>query len=241
MFQFIELPRDVYASHFESFEDESRFDVRDLVDVRPGERVMVVPQGGATAGAEEGVKALAAEIQDFWSDFTRSAAAGGGSGGELSLAVVLPAGTGTTAYYLAKHLCGGEAGETNSQAPVRVFAIPCCGEGAYLRQQMGRLEGKKVGDWPVVLEGSTKSTFAKPEAHLYETWDGMRGDGLLADLIYAPYAWQVMLEHEKTLWGGHSHVLYVHTGGLEGLASQLARYQHLGLILNDEGDSSSEP
>jgi hypothetical protein len=296
--QFRERPRGVYASQFENAEEEEEGEnggggepvideekLRTLLDLPPAQKVMVVPQGGATIGAEEGVRQLAEEIGLFWAGVARQAAGKdthifrdttqgplrneSGSSEELSLAVVLPAGTGTTAYFLAKHLLllhhqAGEQGPTRAEgeaesaaggespsrregglraAPrIRVFAVPCCGDGRYLRQQMGRLEGREEvdGTWPItILEGASRPVFARPEAGLYATWQALRREGLLVDLIYAPYAWQVMLEHSPELWGSHSHVMYVHTGGLEGLESQRARYRRMGLE-NGNGDENGD-
>jgi 1-aminocyclopropane-1-carboxylate deaminase/D-cysteine desulfhydrase-like pyridoxal-dependent ACC family enzyme len=45
------------------------------------------------------------------------------------------------------------------------------------------------------------------------------------DLIYAPRTWQTLFHHWEAL--APYDLLYVHTGGLEGTASQLQRYARL--------------
>jgi 1-aminocyclopropane-1-carboxylate deaminase len=72
-----------------------------------------VPQGGACAAAEPGVASLARDIRVWHA----------GRGGAEPCHVILPAGTGTTALFLARHVPPG----------VRVFAVPCVGDEAYLR------------------------------------------------------------------------------------------------------------
>ena len=64
-----------------------------------------VPQGAASPIAEAGLEALAREIGE-WRDAVLPSA---------PLSVVVPAGTGTTAGYLARHAPAG----------VRVMAVPC--------------------------------------------------------------------------------------------------------------------
>ena len=109
-----------------------------------------VPQGGAWSGAEEGVAGLAAEIGEWWAErSTGHSSDGGGTGtagaagaaaaseaqASRELRVVLPAGTGTTALFLARHAPRG----------VRVCAVPCVGDAAYLEEQMRALDRESGG------------------------------------------------------------------------------------------------
>jgi len=103
-----------------------------------------VPQGGACPDAEAGVAELASEIDAWWagqSDTGRSEST------PTALRVVVPAGTGTTALFLARHL-SASAGVQGA----RVFAVPCVGDAAYLREQMADLDAASGGcaayAWP---------------------------------------------------------------------------------------------
>ena len=203
-----------------------------------GNDVLLVPQGAAFQGAEEGLRLLAVEIEDWWRWEKSKMGAGMEEG--ASLAVVLPAGTGTTALYLAKHLgrMATEKGKGNEE--VGVYAVPCVGDGDYLKSQMTRLlssggrEGRttKGGDYvPHVLEGSMPHVFGKPEHALLVIWQELKEKhGLELDLLYGPHAWRAMREHWGVLAARHRSVLYIHTGGLEGVGSQLERYRRLGML-----------
>lgn len=185
---------------------------------------LFIPQGGAFKGAEAGVKMLAQDIATFWQQ----------QGEQDKLAVVLPSGTGTTAVFLARHL-------SPLLPDVKVYAVPCVGDAVYLYQQMKSLDAAapisppSSGEplLPHILapqqqpQGGKAYQFGQPSPMLWSVYEELREAGLQLDLLYGPRAWQVMFEH----WGHapftttHSRVLYIHTGGLEGLPSQLARYR----------------
>lgn len=81
--------------------------------------------------------------------------------------MVVPAGTGTTALGLARALMG--------DGDIVVYAVPCVGDGGYLRRQMRRLakvDGENEGAWPVVLEsgGGAQHVFARPEKGARGRW-----------------------------------------------------------------------
>jgi 1-aminocyclopropane-1-carboxylate deaminase/D-cysteine desulfhydrase-like pyridoxal-dependent ACC family enzyme len=168
-------------------------------------------------GAEEGLRALAEEIESYW------AVLGPTLGASARLAVVLPSGTGATGLYVARHV---------RRPDVDVHAVACVGDGEYLRRQLGALDGRSgaLGRLPKVLEGSEKHRFGTPSEGLGRVWGELRDAGLRLDLLYAPYAWSVVFERWEALWGAYDAVMYVHTGGLEGLASQLARYRRQGWL-----------
>eukprot|EP00585_Thalassiosira_rotula_P019968 CAMPEP_0196202796 /NCGR_PEP_ID=MMETSP0912-20130531/5473_1 /TAXON_ID=49265 /ORGANISM="Thalassiosira rotula, Strain GSO102" /LENGTH=138 /DNA_ID=CAMNT_0041476765 /DNA_START=30 /DNA_END=446 /DNA_ORIENTATION=+ len=91
-------------------------------------------------------------------------------------------------------------------------------------------------------------TFGEPAKALLETYDEMNECGLFLDLLYGAPAWSLLLQHWRTRYDGNNNnnnnndhgnsdcpiagrqVMYVHSGGLEGIASQLTRYKHKGLI-----------
>ncbi len=116
-----------------------------------------------------------------------------------------PSGTGTTALYLAKEL-----------PDFTVFTTPSIGDKMYLLKQMGALE--KVPDNLEILESSKKYHFAKPYPEFYKLYRQLKECGVEFDLLYAPKLWKLLLE--KT----DGEILYIHSGGVTGNASMLARY-----------------
>ena len=216
-----------------------------------GDDVLLVPQGAAFQGAEEGLRLLAEEMEDWWtlekSEMEMSTREG------ASLAVLLPAGTGTTAFYLAKHLGRLRVVEKGKgqEEEIVVYAVPCVGDGDYLKAQMTRMsspslsgeegregrntEGGREGSLkavsPQILQGSMPHVFGKPEQALLDLWQEIKEKhGLELDLLYGPHAWRVMRENWGALAAKHQCVCYIHTGGLEGVDSQLGRYRHLGML-----------
>jgi 1-aminocyclopropane-1-carboxylate deaminase/D-cysteine desulfhydrase-like pyridoxal-dependent ACC family enzyme len=143
-----------------------------------------------------------------------------------------------------------EEGGDEEKMSVCVYTVPCCGDGAYLRRQMERLgrlsciseeqkKGKGLSVFPSILEYQSTTTqhtqhvFGKPDPHLLSLWQQFKDThNLELDLLYGPHTWQVLLSPEnwQRLGEKHSTVLYIHTGGLEGVESQLARYRYLGLL-----------
>ena len=120
-----------------------------------------VPQGAAYAGAEPGVAALAADIADWWQTQQQHS---------QQLSVVVPAGTGTTALFLARH----------APPEVRVFAVPAVGGEAALLAQVSRLDAASggIGKLPRVLLPPPRLSvaFGKPArkyAHTPQTPHGI--------------------------------------------------------------------
>jgi len=116
-----------------------------------------------------------------------------------------PSGTGTTALYLAKEL-----------PDFTVFTTPSIGDKEYLLKQMSALE--RVPDNLKILESSKKYHFAKPYPEFYKLYGQLKECGIEFDLLYAPKLWKLLLENTD------GEILYIHSGGLTGNASMLARY-----------------
>jgi len=175
---------------------------------------LFVPQGAAWPGAEYGVAQLAEEIAEWRRRILP---------GTALLDVVLPAGTGTTALFLARHVPRG----------VRVHAVPCVGSCEYLADQLDRLDRASgaLGVLPKTLVPplSHSVPFGEPSATLLSTWREAARHTVLLDLIYGPVAWGAMFAHQ---WPAGSNLLYINCGGQEGLRSQLARYKRSGLLEN---------
>ena len=207
---------------------------------------LFVPQGAAWPGAESGVAGLAHEIGDWWerehSPLSSASAFSSASASPPPLSVVVPAGTGTTALFLARH------------APpyVRVFAVPCVGGSEVLTAQMTTLDQASgcVGTLPEVLEppATLRTPFATPSAAVLAAWrDAALSHALLLDLVYGAIAWGTLAEcgfapsSGRGRGGGSAGstsdgggTLYVHCGGLEGLGTSLRRYARSGLLMAGE-------
>lgn len=86
--------------------------------------------------------------------------------------------------------------------------------------------------------------FGEPNADILSTFHEMQESGIPLDLIYGAPAWAILLRHLRTqsrqtkdstqsemfdlLLG--RELMYVHSGGLEGVNSQLMRYKYKGLV-----------
>ena len=76
--------------------------------------------------------------------------------------------------------------------------------------------------------------FGEPNIHILNTFLEMKNEyGIYLDLLYGAPAWNLLLQYltsqrDSPIKG--RQVMYVHSGGIEGVASQLTRYKHKGLI-----------
>ena len=181
-----------------------------------------VPQGGAAPSAEAGVAALARELVEWWENSAPS----------RELDVVVPSGTGTTALFLARHLA--------ARAEMRVWAVPCVGDGAYLRAQMRALDLATGGDGAALPRTLTSPSSEKPprfgalSREALAVWSECGRADLPVDLLYAPLAIRVVLEtllsDSDARGEADRATVYLHTGGLEGVESQLNRYRRAGFL-----------
>jgi len=126
-------------------------------------------------------------------------------------AVATPSGTGTTALFLALAL-----------PEYKVYTTPCIGDVSYLKQQMNALA--KIPDNLTILEPKKKYHFAKPYPEFYEIYKRLHATGIEFDLLYAPAMWQALLQQTN------EKIMYIHSGGVSGNKSMLARYKKKGLI-----------
>lgn len=188
-------------------------------------RARLVPQGGAWAAAEPGVATLAAAV-DRWAGARARA-------GERALAIV-PAGTGTTALFLARHARAAD-----------VLAVPCVGGAAALRAQWRALDaaapaasGGGAAAPRALDEPRAAVRFGALDARVLRAWRAARRAGLELDLVYGAPAWAQLLARgvAEREWGAR-RALYVHSGGLEGAASQLRRYARAGMLTREEADA----
>jgi len=152
--------------------------------------VLIIEEGGRVKESEEGIKMLAKEINEYCK--------------KNSLKVFLPSGTGTTAYFLAKHL------------DVEVLTVPCVGDETYLKKQWDMLGG---GVHPKILKPLKKYHFGKLYKNLYQIWKELKLNGIEFDMLYDPIGW------ESVAYYGVKDILYIHQGGLKGNVTMLKRYK----------------
>jgi len=216
----------------------------DLDPPVPG-RSLWIPQGGACSIAQPGSDVLAKEIVDYWSY----------NGKGMPLAVCVPGGTCTTALLLHRSInsiLGQRRLEKKEPMDIRLIVIPCVGDDEYAMRQMMSLDRSVGGkgrreDVPWILKprsdveyGSARRrskgyfTFGEPAKGILQTYDEMNENGLFLDLLYGAPAWSLLLQHWRSRDSdcpiSLRQVMYIHSGGLEGIASQLTRYKHKGLI-----------
>jgi 1-aminocyclopropane-1-carboxylate deaminase/D-cysteine desulfhydrase-like pyridoxal-dependent ACC family enzyme len=197
-----------------------------------------VPQGAACGLAIAGARLMAEEIVGFWSV----------KGNGMPLTVCLPGGTCTTALLLSREINGMvkerneglSEGDAMNKLDIVVSVIPCVGDEAYAERQMKALDlstgGNGQDDMPLIFKPWKNSfpRFGEPSPHILKTFMEMKNDhGIFLDLLYGAAAWNTLLQYltsqrESPIKG--RQVMYVHSGGLEGVSSQLTRYRHKGLI-----------
>jgi len=126
-------------------------------------------------------------------------------------ALATPSGTGTTALFLALAL-----------PEYKIYTTPCIGDSVYLKEQMCALA--EIPDNLTILEPKKKYHFAKPYKEFYEIYHALHVKGIEFDLLYAPAMWQALLEQTD------EPIMYIHSGGVSGNKSMLARYKKKGLL-----------
>ncbi len=168
-------------------------------------QALFIPQGGADPIARQGIAILAEEIREWQL-----------KQGISSLNIVTPAGTGTTAFYLAR---------TSPYATV--YTAPIVGDRHYLQEQM-----QQLGEIPAnlqILQPAKKYHFARPYPELLAMYSALKEAGIEFDLIYGVGMWLTLIRHMQTI---HGTVLYVHSGGLPGNPSMVQRYEHKGITVS---------
>jgi len=180
-------------------------DEKPLKESIENNETIFVEEGGRDEYAEFGLKVLADEIA-LWKE----------EQGIEELNIFLPAGTGTTALFLAKAFVGqGEVRPT-------VFTVPCVGDAEYLKKQFYMLEND-TSCHPEILVPSKKRHFGKLYRESYNIWLKLQAEmGVEFDLLYDPNGWLTLLENPDIL---KKPTLYIHQGGLIGNESMLARYK----------------
>lgn len=199
-----------------------------------------------------GAQVLADEIASFWSD--------NGQGRPLS--VIIPGGTCSTAVLVHHGLQKRLRDNVDEPMDIQVVVIPCVGDDAYARRQMMSLSlqvGESADDLPTVLapapeeslirKGSAEKdyfSFGEPKKEILETFQVMKEEnGVVLDLLYGASAWTILLRHWNSQLSADlsfdpnnpiagREIMYVHSGGLEGINSQLLRYKYKGLVADED-------
>jgi len=238
------LSHDEYSRLFGGLHGGSSLAPADLDPPVPGKSLWV-PQGGACGIAKHGSDVLANEVIDYWTLHGKG----------MPLAVCLPGGTCTTALLMQRSLnaiMDQRRKEKERAMDIRVVVIPCVGDDEYAMRQMISLD-KAVGgtgrkeDLPWILKprvdveyGSARRrsrgyfTFGQPSKALLETYDEMNSENVSLDLLYGAPAWSLLLQQWRSQESdcpiAGRQLMYIHSGGLEGVASQLTRYKHKNLL-----------
>ena len=157
---------------------------------------LFIPEGVACKEAEQGFKSQARLIDNL------SAELG------CDFDIFLPSGTGASAAFLAR----------NSR--FSVFTTPCVGSPQYLAKQIFAL----VPDSKVrILSPAIKAYFGELKLDFLRIWQRLKEQtSITFELLYDPQGWLTLLANLSVF---SKPVLYIHQGGLGGLASQLARYE----------------
>lgn len=166
------------------------------------ENTLFIPEGGRSQFAETGVKQLAIELNNYIEQQ-----------GLKAPLIMLPAGTGTTALFLNKHL------------PYKVITCACVGGSDYLQQQFSLLENNKTL-WPEIIDTGKKYHFGKLYPEFFDIWKKVRAEtGVTFDLLYDPLGWLSIMQYLNSNSETDYDVIYIHQGGLVGNESMLPRYE----------------
>jgi 1-aminocyclopropane-1-carboxylate deaminase/D-cysteine desulfhydrase-like pyridoxal-dependent ACC family enzyme len=154
------------------------------------EETLIIEEGGRIKESEYGIKLLAEEVNEYAL--------------KHNLKIFLPSGTGTTAYFLSKHV------------NVEVLTVACIGDERYLKKQFKWLGGGKI---PTVLKPRKKYHFGKLYPELYTLWIELKNAGIEFDLLYDPIGWDTIMYYNL------KDILYIHQGGILGNETMIKRYK----------------
>ena len=162
--------------------------------------ILFINEGGAVKKAQEGIKLLANEINNWIIEDKLT-----------NVKVFLPSGTGTTALFLQKYL------------DIEVLTCPCVGDEIYLEKQFFQLqEDKKIH--PTILKPPRKFHFGKLYKENYLIWNKLLNQTKIEfDLLYDPIGWQTLLKYQNYL--KNYTILYIHQGGIKGNETMKLRYE----------------
>lgn len=208
--------------------DRSRFDsttdsfIRESV-VAERSDTLFIPLGGTGPKAETGLKILADEIGACVEEHQLK-----------NPKLMLPSGTGTTAFYLQKHL------------PFEVLTCTCVGSADYLESQFKKHSNNKKIQPTILSQIADESGrprkfhFGKLYPEFYKIWEELRLEtSITFELLYDPLGWLHMLDYIKQSGAGEDEpnpdMIYLHQGGQLGNETMLQRYaRKQGLVSNPD-------
>ncbi len=165
---------------------------------------LLIHQGGRQIESRYGIAKLAQEINKYCTKQNIS-----------QLAIFIPSGTGTTAYYLQQEL-----------PKHKVYTTNCVGSANYLLQQWQSLDANYDKQLPTILE-NIEFRFAKPNLELFKIINDINTkSNILFDLVYDPVGWHVLLNNLDKI---DLPIMYIHCGGLTGNTTMINRYRYLFL------------
>lgn len=162
---------------------------------------LLIRQGGADEYAKEGVRLLADELNDFARSHNLK-----------NPIAITSSGTGATAGYLSDYLL------------FECLTTPCVSNAQFLNGEFERLG---VAKKPTILETGEKIAFAAPHPKLLAIYKELLAAGAEFDLLYDAKCWLAIVENMEYFEGRDA--IFVHSGGILGNETQLARYAHRGL------------
>jgi len=167
---------------------------------------LLLPQGAGGKFAELGIRQLGEEIIAFQD----------AQNPMQPLTVVVPAGTGATAFFLHQHLL--------SRKDIEVITVPVATSPESLLLSMAQLaeQAHLSPSFPALLP-SPIIRLATPQRDYRRIYCLMKRKGVEIDLLYAPKTLKAIFEHWDRFKG--RRVLFVHTGGTSGNATMLQRYE----------------
>jgi 1-aminocyclopropane-1-carboxylate deaminase len=255
--ELVELSPDDYNSLFGSERGGSGDEAPIQLDPpTPGDSLWI-PQGGACGMAVTGTRLLAQEILQFWAkNGTKQPLSVCIPGGTCSTAVLV--------HKALKDLQSAVPDDGKLDVEVVVVPCVgdkayARRQMMYLNSQVFG-SSSKLDDIPVVLaptpkygqrtneKGSNYFRFGVPDALILNTFRELRDTHeLVLDLLYGAPAWTILFRHwaSSSLLGAvpkfdpespfdGRRIMYVHSGGLEGINSQMLRYKHNNLVDMDE-------
>jgi 1-aminocyclopropane-1-carboxylate deaminase len=211
-----------------------------------------VPQGGACEMAVEGANRLAEEIVSFWQkEGNNKPLTVVLPGGTCTTALLVHH---ALSAFKLEH---DDDDDDDDNIDIQVIVVPCVGDAAYAQRQMMALSayiGASADDIPDILapypetletERNIKReyfAFGEPHQKILEVFNLVKDEyGLVLDLVYGAPAWTILMRHfDVTLSADLTFdprnpiagrdIMYIHSGGLEGINTQLLRYKYKGLV-----------
>jgi 1-aminocyclopropane-1-carboxylate deaminase len=258
--ELVELAHDEYDRLFGGDYGGNANPPSSLLPPVPGGKSLYVPQGGACEMARLGTRQLAHEIVDFWAGVGKgrplSVVVPGGTCStalflhcavkdlllhsdrqpykSLDVEVVVIPCVGDEGYALRQMTALNAAIQREPNDVPRILP-PCT----------SMYDGSFKAESP---RGSTASyfTFGEPHRKVLDAWSEMKDEHqLVLDLLYGSPSWAILFRHfnRSGIGGGAAAkdspiasraLMYVHSGGLEGINSQLLRYKYKNLVNIDQ-------